>query len=128
MDVDVTITNWTTSSFPLGCYCAPETLYTSPFYNLSAGNTYNFGTLAFFNIQAGLTPDEGLYQPTYIFTGNYSLNGSTPTSPFGNGNIELPGSVYSCGYGYGAGPGSPQANYPPKYRESINRKPFRCTW
>ena len=67
MDVDVTITNWTTSSFPLGCYCAPETLYTSPFYNLSAGNTYNFGTLAFFNIQAGLTPDEEISSTNLYF-------------------------------------------------------------
>jgi hypothetical protein len=104
--VDINLTGLgTTETFTPGCYCTPETLYTSPVFNLPAGNTYNFGTLTFPYMLAGGTPDEGPYQPTVYFTGDYWIGSplSFPLSTIG-GTMGL----YFCGYSYGAGPGSPQ--------------------
>jgi hypothetical protein len=93
----------TTSSLTPGCYCSPVELYVSPIFNLPPGNTYNFGTGTLPYILAGFTQDAGPYQSTTYFTGNVEF-GNLASASFG----EDPRALYLCGYGPGAGPGSPQ--------------------
>jgi hypothetical protein len=70
-----------TTSLQPGCYCRPEPGFYSPVYEVSAGDTVNFGSIELGYYQSGETPDGGPNQLPLFIGGSYAISFNSSVLP-----------------------------------------------